>query len=554
MKNTAYKTETKDVLTKYVISIIIAAVLLAAASIFGANSTGTIIIVLYVFSVAAALCISTLHSIEAVMDKRFEAVLLRNIAVLVVFFCGAYSMAALVAIIFCFSDMILHFSNITASKAYIKNQGAEICYSVADGDEVKSVSADKLQAGDKVIVNDGDYLCFDGACDNGKKQYCGIYKGERQTITVSAVYDYSVDFSAELSDTAPIYRYIRMIYPFAVLLIAVIFAAVKLLFAHTSIIGSIFAPAVVLLLCMPDMILSGIAAYYTKADNSAKLLGLQTAQNIVVNMTGVLTKGELTVGDIVCKKGYEDKDIISMCAAVQPNFDNRYAKAFLSYLGVGRVNTVPSEYLPHLGVKADISGRTVLVGSEKLMNDNGIDCAEFEKYTVFVAVDSTLIAAVKMNDTLLANACKAMHELKAAGHNTYVVTANNSLTAQAVANNCGAEYKALCDDKAAYINTLKKSGKTAYIGDDEAAAAAADVAIGIDGNETLASLLDGMKSAGDIAAHTKIRMAAGFVVSATIITLIILNVLHSSLLWLIAIIIAALICLPEYVAAKQLDK
>lgn len=554
MKKTAFRTETKDILMKYVISIIIAAVLLAAASIFGANSSGTIVIVLYVLSIASALSISTLHSIEALMDKRFEAALLRNIAVLAVFFCGAYSMASLVAIIFCFSDMISHFSNISASKAYIKNKDAAVCYSVADGDDVKSVGADELKVGDKVFVNHGDFLCFDGVLENGKKQYCGIFSGKSQTVTVGEIYDYSVDFESLLIESMPIYKYIKLVYPFAVLLIAVIFAAVKLMFAHTTVAGSIFAPAAVLLMCMPDIILSGVSAYFAIFDNSAKLLNMKAAQNIVVNMTGVLTKGELTVGDIVCKKGYDGKDVISMCAAVQPDFDNKFAKAFLSYLGVGRVGTMPSEYMPHLGIKADISGRTVLVGSEKLMNDNGIDCAEFDKYTVFVAVDGTLIAAVKMNDTLLANACKAMHELKAAGHNTFVVTANSSKTAKAVADNCGAEYKALCNDKAAFINTLKKSGKTAYIGDDEAAAMAADAAICISGDDTLDSLLGGLKKASDAAARAKIRMAAGFVVSAGLILLIILNVLHSSMLWLISLIIAAMICLPEYAVAKQLTK
>lgn len=553
MKKTAYKTETKDILMKYVISIIIAAVLLAAASVFGANSTGTMVVMLYVLSIASALCISTLHSIEAVMDKRFEAALLRNIAVLVVFFCGAYTMSALVAIIFCFSDMISHFSNITASKVYIKNNKAEIYYSVADGDNVKSVSADELKIGDKVVVNDEDFLCFDGALDNGQKQYCGIYMGDRRTVTVSETYDYSVDFESMLLKSMPIYKYIKLIYPFAVLLIAAIFAAVKLMFVNTLLNGSIFAPAAVLLLCMPDMIMSGIAVYYALCGVSANISSLQTAKNIVVNMTGVLTKGELTVGDIVCKQGYDNKDVISMCAAVQPN-DNKFAKAFLSFLGVEKVNTIPSVYLPHLGVKADISGRTVLVGSEKLMNDNGIDCSKFDKYTVFLSVDGTLIAAIKMNDTPLVESCKAMHELKAMGHNTYVVTANNSLTAKAVADNCGAEYKALCDDKAAVINTLKKSGKTAYIGDDKAAAAAADIAFGFGSDETLALLLRSMKAAGNITTLAKIRIAAGFVVSAGLILLIILNVLHSNMLWLIALIIAAMICLPEYAVSKLLDK
>ena len=552
MKNNAYKTYPKNILTKYVISIIISAVLLAAASIAGAKSVSTFSVILYVLSIASALSLSTLGSIEALMDKRFEPVLLRNLAVLVLFLCGAYSVSAFASVAFCFSNMISIFSNISASTAYIKNNKAQLEYSVVNGESMKTVAAEKLKLGDVVAVEKGDYLCFDGVLENGSKQYYGVYKGEPQKIRVTQSYDYSVDFHAMLCAANPIYNAVFRYYPLSVLLIAVILAALKLIFAHTTVAASLFSPAAILLLCMPDMIISGIGIYFAKFGNAAKLEKFNSVKNIVVNMSGVLTKGELSVGDMVCKQGYDNRDVISMCAAVQPN-DNKFAKAFLSYLGAARVATVPSEYLPHLGVKAEISGRTVLVGSEKLMNDNGVDCSNFDKYTVFVAVDGELIAAVKLNDTLSAEACKAMHELKAAGYNTYVVTANNSLTAKTVADNCGSNFAALCDDKAAFINQLKKRGSVAYIGDDEKAAAAADVSV-LGGTGSLDAIIGCVKAAKDAEMFEKTRLAVGFAVSAGLMLLMILNVIRGSLLWLIALLIAATICLPEYLAAKQLEK
>lgn len=553
MKKTIYKTETANILVKYVITIVISAVLLAAASLFNSKSASTVMVMIYVLSVASALCISTLQSIEAIMDKRFKAELLRNIAVIVLLFCGAYKTSALIAIIFCFSDMISHYLNISASKAYIKCKGLRLCYTSADG--ASTVFAEDLKAGDSVIICDGDFLCFDGVLDGGAKQYSGIYSGGRKKIAVTQVYDYSADFESAVFDRIPLCKYIKRYYPIAVLLIAVIFAAVKLILPHITLFGALISPAAVLLLCMPEMILSGIAVYFAKFGDFETPENLNGVKNIVVNMTGALTKGELSVGDIVCKQGYEAKDVISMCAAVQPDDGNKYAKAFLNYLGVSKTNTVSSKVLPHLGITAEISGRAVLVGSEKLMNINNIDCSEFDKYTVFVAVDGTLIAAIKMNDTLISSACAAMHELKAAGYNTYIVTANNSLTAKAVAENCNAEYTALCDDKAEFVNSLKQSGKTLYIGDDDFAIAAGDAGMRCNGgDDSFAAVVSYVKSAKTVAARTKIRMAVGAVIAIAIIALIMLNVIRAGWLWGVALLIAAVTCLPKYLAANSLEK
>lgn len=556
MKNTVFKTEAKDILMKYVVSIIISALLLAAASLLGAQNS-TVVTMLYVLSVASALCISTLHGIEALMDRHFDAALLRTAALLIIFFAGAYVQTAFAAILLCFADMIKKYADISLSKAYIKNNGGGLCYTLISGDDTQSVFAEKIKLNDRVIINDGDFLCFDCVYDNGKKLYSGVYSGESKAVTVTALYDYSVDFEQMHGKSSPMYKKIRLYYMLCIAFIAVVFAVVNIAFGGSKVILSLLTPAIILLLSAPEFISSGIAAYFVLTGKSNLQKSIDGVKNIVVNMSGVLTRGELTVGEVVCSDGYNSKDIISMCAAVQPNFDNKFAKAFLEYLGVGKIAAVPSKYSQGLGITADISGRKVLVGSQKLLNNNGVDCSKYDGYTVYVAVDGIMIAAVKMNDVLSADACKAMHELKNAGYNTYMVTANNTLTAKAAAENCSAEYTALCTDKAGYINSVKKGGKTVYIGDDDAAANAADIALKFSENGDIASLselLESIKQTADTDTFAKIRVIAGLIISAALILAVILNVLGAGILWLIALIVGVMICLPEYAVLNMCKK
>jgi Cu2+-exporting ATPase len=103
---------------------------------------------------------------------------------------------------------------------------------------------------------------------------------------------------------------------------------------------------------------------------------------------------------------------------------------------------------------------------------------------VWFASDSNVLGLIAISDPVKATSQQAIAMLKAQGLKVYMLTGDNSATAQAVARRVGIEHIAsgvLPEAKAAFVSQLQASGEVvAMIGDginDSAALAQADVSI-----------------------------------------------------------------------------
>jgi Cu+-exporting ATPase len=146
------------------------------------------------------------------------------------------------------------------------------------------------------------------------------------------------------------------------------------------------------------------------------------------------------------------------------------------------------------GITGEVSGRRVALGNVKLMDDVGVKSGDLMKRAdkfradgataLFVAVDGKLAGVIAMADPLKATAAAALEKLRADGIRVVMLTGDNLITAQAVANKLGiADVHAdvLPDDKHRIVTGLKSKGQVvAMAGDgvnDAPALAAADVGI-----------------------------------------------------------------------------
>ncbi len=158
-----------------------------------------------------------------------------------------------------------------------------------------------------------------------------------------------------------------------------------------------------------------------------------------------------------------------------------------------------SSHLRGMGVKADVEGVLVTVGSKRLMDHQSIDTriareAELDitksgESLAYVAFDGRLAGLITYSDRLRPESADAIRQLKKLGVRKLVMaTGDSESAATSIAAACGLDEviaRAFPEQKAELVKHLKESGYTvAVIGDginDSPALAHADVAISLHG-------------------------------------------------------------------------
>jgi P-type Cu+ transporter len=142
--------------------------------------------------------------------------------------------------------------------------------------------------------------------------------------------------------------------------------------------------------------------------------------------------------------------------------------------GFGCTNLRTSKQSPGLGVRARIAGRTITVGSRRLLPDGVLPPAAAEldrqgKTLLFVACEEKLLGVLSAMDTLRPEAPAALAELRALGvTDIELLTGDNEQTAATIADVLGVAYRAnlLPQDKIAIVKAYQRQGRVVVmIGD-----------------------------------------------------------------------------------------
>lgn len=230
-------------------------------------------------------------------------------------------------------------------------------------------------------------------------------------------------------------------------------------------------------------------------ENTSKLTA------IVLDKTGTLTEGKPRVTEITAAEGYDQNQVLEIAAIVETNSNHPISAALIKEAEDKKVEfrnrkTVKFEAIGGHGVKAEIDGKIVLAGTERLMIDNKIDFgkmkAEIDRLlsngnTIsIVAVDGKIIGAVGIADEIKPTAKTAVAKLQEMGIEVAMITGDHEEVAKKVANDLGINRyfaQVLPEDKAKYVKKLQEEGKfVAMVGDginDAPALAQADIGIAI---------------------------------------------------------------------------
>ena len=189
---------------------------------------------------------------------------------------------------------------------------------------------------------------------------------------------------------------------------------------------------------------------------------------IVFDKTGTLTKGTFTV----TKEESSDLDLMhDLLYSVEKNFTHAIAVSITNYLKDNSKNVELSEItnLPGYGVSALHNGCKILIGNEKLLENNNVEFSKIDTIynVVYVSYNEEYLGYLIIEDTLKNDATKTINELLRS-YEIYVLSGDKN---ESVANTCNTlgivnyESELLPDEKFNSLIKISKNKTVMYVGD-----------------------------------------------------------------------------------------
>lgn len=423
---------------------------------------------------------------------------------------------------------------ITPNSALIERDSKEI-----------TVTLDEIQKGDIVICKPGEKIAVDGTITEGtthinesfitgesipvKKEYNskviagsinyeGTIKYKAEKIGKESTVSEIVRLVAEATNTkAPISKIadkISGIFVPIVIAIAVLsFIVWLILFKDFSVAINVFVSILVVAcpcslgLATPLAIVvsSGICSKKgILVKNSETLENAHKVKTIVMDKTGTITKGELTLSKLYNYSDLEDKEIIKIAASIENLSEHPISRAIVNYASQNLVSIEKvSEFsaIPGLGITAKYNNEKYFIGNRKLMLENNIQIYnETDEESLisdgnsilFLANETKILALIGVKDVLKDNVKSVIDKIKSRKIDVLMLTGDNEKTAKVIADKVGIDNVVsgvLPKQKADKIKELKKNGLIMMCGDginDSVSLVTADIGVSVSNGTDIA--------------------------------------------------------------------
>lgn len=225
---------------------------------------------------------------------------------------------------------------------------------------------------------------------------------------------------------------------------------------------------------------------------------------LVMDKTGTLTEGHLSVTSVQPATGRTHNDIIALAAGIEQHSEHPLAQAIVGYAREHDIApSAVTEFTASIGrgVTARANDISVTLGSPRFLREQGVDldesaieALECQGTTVIgLAQHTRLLGLIGLEDRLRSDALSAVQALNAKGVSVTMLTGDSARTAAHVAKQIGIQRyiaEMLPEQKADYIaKRQKEGGCIGMVGDginDAPALATADIGIAIGGGTHIA--------------------------------------------------------------------
>ena len=232
--------------------------------------------------------------------------------------------------------------------------------------------------------------------------------------------------------------------------------------------------------------------------NASALERLAEVDVIIFARSGTLTELQPAVTKVHIVEGFSLEDVTRFAGAVEQRYNHLVAHAIYSFAEIKKIpvpDRISSSMVNGLGVRGNVEGHSVIVGSARLMQMENIDMSPAERFIeqctesgdskACVAIDGKLSGIIAYQDPLRKDAPEVISQLRELGIKKIVMcTGSSQSAADKLAKQAGiTDIYALqsAEDKATLVRDFKREGlKVAVVGSDINDAIAlehADVAI-----------------------------------------------------------------------------
>jgi Cu+-exporting ATPase len=453
----------------------------------------------------------------------------------------------------------------TALEALLELGAKEV--TILDGDDERRVPVEQLQVGDRFVVRPGEKVATDGVVEEGASAVdMSMLTGESVPVEVApgdAVTGATVNAGGRLvvratrigADTAlaqigrlveeaqtgkaPVQRLAdRVAGVFVPVVIGLAVGTLGFWLANGA--GGSYAftaaVAVLIIACPCALGLATPTALLVGTGRGAQL-GLlikgpevlestRLVDTVVLDKTGTVTTGEMTLVEFVVADGEDEGTFLSLAGSLEHASEHPIARAIAARAGT----LAPVDGFRNregLGVEGIVDGHAVVAGRPALLAEWGIElperltaalegAQELGRTAVAVAWDGRARGVAVVSDTVKPSSSAAVEELRRLGLRPVLLTGDNAHTARAVAAEVGIDEviaEVLPADKARVVSELQEQGRVvAMVGDgvnDAPALAQADLGLAIGtGTDVAIEASDLTLVGGDLrAAGDAIRLA-----------------------------------------------
>ncbi len=209
--------------------------------------------------------------------------------------------------------------------------------------------------------------------------------------------------------------------------------------------------------------------------NSKFIEELTEVDTVVFDKTGTITKGDLTLSNIITCNGFEASDVVKYAASVAVASNHPVSRALVSSCEKSDIDLNFSvKEISGKGMQGQKGNTVVLFGNLDWFKEKGIEIPndilpEASSSVSFVAKDGVLLGAVSFLDTVRDEAKEGIDALYKIGINkTVMLTGDREQIAKSICEQVGInEYKAklLPEDKLEQLKLLKQNSNVLAVGD-----------------------------------------------------------------------------------------